>query len=85
MRNNSNFRTIGAGIIHGPSFINVYNNPVLNTKRSLSRGGASKRKAKKTQLMNSIAGQDQILKMTDRSLRENETVNSFNKLNNMTP
>jgi len=32
--------TIGAGIIHGPSYINVYHNPVVNfssKKRSLSR------------------------------------------------
>ena len=98
MGRTSHFGSVGAGIIHGPSFINVYNNPVLNPKqggaqgRSQSRGavrlGAGKRKIKKrhNQLMTSA----EIVKVNDadRSVRENETVNSFNqqKLNNsMTP
>ena len=35
------FSTIGAGIIHGPNFLNIYNNPVVNfsKKRSTSRNG----------------------------------------------
>ena len=68
---------MGSGIVHGPSFINVYNNPILNTKpgRSHSRGGP-KRRIKKNALANS-----EIVKVNDndQSLKPNETVNSFNQ------
>lgn len=36
----ANLSTIGAGIVHGPSYVSIYNNPVLCfslKKRSLSR------------------------------------------------
>lgn len=60
-RHGSIFGNIGGGMIHGPSFVNIYHNPVINTKRANSRGPV-RRKIKKGQL----ASGDEI-GMTDRS------------------
>mmetsp|Transcript_4517 Transcript_4517/g.6806 ORF Transcript_4517/g.6806 Transcript_4517/m.6806 type:complete len:115 (+) Transcript_4517:284-628(+) len=46
----SNFGTIGAGIVHGPSFVNIYTHPV-HTKRSGSR--QMKKRKFKNKIMNS--------------------------------
>lgn len=42
------FSTIGAGIIHGPNFLNIYNNPVVHftKKRSTSRNGGMRKQKK---------------------------------------
>ena len=62
MRHGSQFGNIGGGIIHGPSFVNIYQNPVINPRRANSRGPI-RRKIKKGQLIST----DEIAPMTDRS------------------
>lgn len=58
MRHGSHFGSVGAGIIHGPSFLNVYHNPVINPKRALSKSNFKRKKK------SSIVPNEQNLNLT---------------------